>query len=1658
MSPETDLQKDPIQRDPLRNGGILAFSLIEAPQNRYVTPTPYIGWSRSETLDRGCTDMRLFRAYALFCLIVTMMFATACGGGTTDPETDTGSDITEDEGSDEGSDEGTDEGSDEGSDEGTDEGSDEGADVPPPTLCETYCALSTEFCTEQNSHAFSENGCIADCEGWPVGIEHATEGNSLYCRLYHLGVAENDPATHCPHANPAGGSEEAGFPCADPEPTLCETYCALADTNCTDDNNIEFSEAGCLSDCALWPEGTDGDTDGNSTHCRIYHLGVAENDPATHCPHGNPAGGNEEVGFPCVEPTLDGNGYDCSSLLGFTGHPVVYNGNTTDASADFISAGCPDISQTSNGAASPDMVFHFQATMTATHHFELVQHEEDGYGDLMMYITDLCPKAGSGAQCLAGADLSGIQGGEVIDFALTEGQIVYIVVDGWGTTTPISGMFELRIDVLETECDDGLDNDNDTYVDCDDSNCILMPHCGPTNDNCETAKALVGSLPIHEVGLTNHDSLTNAFSAQACDPLLQEEEARDAIFTYTAAEAGAIRFSLNPATTDFDAQLYVMSECPIGTEACLGSNDVEGLGGDVVELTLEADQMVWIVVDGKWTFAPEEGIYELVIEKYEDNCGDDTDNDGDNLTDCDDPDCYGVGEFCALPGSLCTAAIDLSAMGTPGSVTGDTELEGLSDDLAGCGYTSSAPEVYYKFVAPETALYIFSLTENGTNFDSLLYVASDCDFVSCLGKDDNVGDGGEEVEVTLEEGQMVYVVVDGWYANSGQYELVWEGREALCEDELDNDNDGLADCDDPDCGAAGNCAPEGDVCAAAVPIAVGETVVGHTGDFNAITTTSECGIGYGGSGPEAVYLHEATQAGNYKVTLVPDSGFDSVLYISTVCPMADDEEQCIGYDDGLSGVTEILTFTITEPTSLYIHADSYFSSADGGGYTLTLEYDAIEDLCDDGTDDDEDGQIDCDDSDCWWTEICGEPAGNTCSDPIPLTEADFEGDAFVSSSTVNFNSDVTAPSCVASEYGGNGPDMVFSYTAPAFGEYKFILSPAGWNSELYISTDTCGLTPEVCLAEEDEYNSPEILPVVLDADQTIFIYVDGSTDTSEGPFDLDLIYTALEQNCEDGLDDDGDGLFDCEDDDCSAVPICIESICDDGLDDEGDGLFDCEDPDCTGTAACIQPGDGCAGALPITLFDEFPISGSTTGFTSYTESSDCQGYGGSGPEVVYVFEPEFFAEYTVSLVPSASFDSVLYVSSGCPVIPDVCLGRDDNFAAGGAEEVKFVMGPPDVAYIFVDGYSATQSGGYDLTVGYEELETECLDGLDNDEDGFVDCEDLDCWAVELSCVPAGGSCDAPANLNDYPAGFAGTTAGFGNNLAASACGAYSDNSGEDVVFSYTAPAFGTYTFVLDPDDDFDSTLGVSPDCPSSVATCLGDQDLGTGSTEKVELELAEGQQVFILVDSYYSDSPGGFILTVETDFQEGICDDGLDDDGDELVDCADPDCDGQVGCIELFCDDGIDNDEDGSVDCDDNDCAGICAVPGDSCEQAIPLEGNAAVAPIEVIGSTTTFTDFYDVCNSSLSNNKDVVYEFWSLLPGTYKFELTGAGTDFDSLLYINTSCPPVNATCLGYDDAFTDGGEEISLELGDGERVYVFVDGWSSYDGNYTLKVSYTE
>ena len=58
---------------------------------------------------------------------------------------------------------------------------------------------------------------------------------------------------------------------------------------------------------------------------------------------------------------------------------------------------------------------------------------------------------------------------------------------------------------------------------------------------------------------------------------------------------------------------------------------------------------------------------------------------------------------------------------------------------------------------------------------------------------------------------------------------------------------------------------------------------------------------------------------------------------------------------------------------------------------------------------------------------------------------------------------------------------------------------------------------------------------------------------------------------------------------------------------------------------------------------------------------------------------------------------------------------------------------------------------------------------------------------------------------------------------------------------------------------------------------------------------------------------------IDTEACQEDCDDGLDNDLDGEVDCADPDCLGDLSCEEI-CDDGLDNDFNGETDCADSSC------------------------------------------------------------------------------------------------------------------------------------------
>jgi hypothetical protein len=89
-----------------------------------------------------------------------------------------------------------------------------------------------------------------------------------------------------------GGTGGMGTPM--PSSASCRTYCSDITTNCQAALSQYKDEADCLAYCngANWPAGNAADQSGNSIACRLYHSDAAKGDPAIHCAHAGPAGGD----------------------------------------------------------------------------------------------------------------------------------------------------------------------------------------------------------------------------------------------------------------------------------------------------------------------------------------------------------------------------------------------------------------------------------------------------------------------------------------------------------------------------------------------------------------------------------------------------------------------------------------------------------------------------------------------------------------------------------------------------------------------------------------------------------------------------------------------------------------------------------------------------------------------------------------------------------------------------------------------------------------------------------------------------------------------------------------------------------------------------------------------------------------------------------------------------------------------------------------------------------------------------------------------------------------------------------------------------------------------------------------------------------------------
>lgn len=173
----------------------------------------------------------------------------------------------------------------------------------------------------------------------------------------------------------------------------------------------------------------------------------------------------------------------------------------------------------------------------------------------------------------------------------------------------------------------------------------------------------------------------------------------------------------------------------------------------------------------------------------------------------------------------------------------------------------------------------------------------------------------------------------------------------------------------------------------------------------------------------------------------------------------------------------------------------------------------------------------------------------------------------------------------------------------------------------------------------------------------------------------------FEDRCRDGLDEDGDGLTDCDDRDCDNREGCVRppdnevGLCDNGVDDDSDGFTDCSDLDCGNDAACLQACEVPTGVTSCNFSQGLGTGGGKARSTNYS----CNPAPQAGKEVVYKFRPGVTGTVRIGFSTSAALTLHLLRETGRGCTPRDCIGMATSdlwFEAQAGETYYAVIDAP----------------------------------------------------------------------------------------------------------------------------------------------------------------------------------------------------------------------------------------------------------------------------------------------------------------------------------------------------------------------------------------------
>ncbi len=415
-------------------------------------------------------------------------------------------------------------------------------------------------------------------------------------------------------------------------------------------------------------------------------------------------------------------------------------------------------------------------------------------------------------------------------------------------------------------------------------------------------------------------------------------------------------------------------------------------------------------------------------------------------------------------------------------------------------------------------------------------------------------------------------------------------------------------------------------------------------------------------------------------------------------------------------------------------------------------------LCQDGADNDGDGQTDCADGDCAGFVFCAparEETAGACQDAVDndgdgQTDCDdagcqgfvfcagFEGDAATCQDLVDNDGDgqTDCDDAGCAQVAGCLPPREDSPEAcrnlvddDADGRidcldvdcqgYTFCQAPRENDANLCSNTRDDDGDGRIDCQDTDCQGFVFCLPDTEASSDTCRNTLDDDGDGQTDCDDLDcqgyvFCYTTEETTavtCQDLVDNDGDGGTDCDDSDCQGQVFCLVNTeltatrCQDGLDNDSDGQIDCDDPDCQGFTFCVTD-ETSAGACQ----DGLDNDGDTA---TDCDDADCAGY-------VFCQAVEDSASLCQNQLDDdgdgwrdcADPDCQGFVF--CQSVESTaatCQDARDN----DGDQLVDCADPDCLGFLFC--FQAGEESSYDA----------CRDGLDNDGDGALDCADEGCW-------------------------------------------------------------------------------------------------------------------------------------------------------------------------------------------------------------------------------------------------------------------------------------------------------------------------------------------